>query len=197
MPTTYKGLTIPLHSDLADGADAFQDYTDTLPYQVFADTAGRDAWTTVPNGSLCVTADTGALWKRKAGVWVPVQPLEGSFTGDQPNISTGGPIVLGTYAGVANPYPVKVTVNAVVEFGFGQGAFATITADIVRTDTGAAFTSQQGRAEAGLWKCIPLNYSWDVAANASSGFQVRGVGVNFNGFNCYYKCNVTYRVQAA
>jgi hypothetical protein len=31
MPTTYKGLTVPLSSDLADGPVAFRDYTDSLP----------------------------------------------------------------------------------------------------------------------------------------------------------------------
>jgi microcystin-dependent protein len=31
MPTTYKGLTVPLSSDLADGPQAFRDYTDSLP----------------------------------------------------------------------------------------------------------------------------------------------------------------------
>ena len=31
MPTTYKGLTVPISSDLADGPQAFRDYTDSLP----------------------------------------------------------------------------------------------------------------------------------------------------------------------
>jgi hypothetical protein len=30
MPTTYKGATVPLSSDLADGPAAFRDYTDSL-----------------------------------------------------------------------------------------------------------------------------------------------------------------------
>ena len=39
MPTTYKNLTIPLASDLADGPTAFAAYTDSLPNQIFATTA--------------------------------------------------------------------------------------------------------------------------------------------------------------
>jgi len=31
VPTTYKGLVIPLSSDMADGPAAFRDYTDSLP----------------------------------------------------------------------------------------------------------------------------------------------------------------------
>lgn len=57
MPATYKGLTVPTSTDLADGPKAFRDYTDTLPasdalaalaggvsFRVFTTKAELDAW---------------------------------------------------------------------------------------------------------------------------------------------------------
>jgi len=53
MPTTYKGLTVPIPTDLADGPKAFQDYTDTLP--------GADAFKAamVPIGTIVMTCRAG------------------------------------------------------------------------------------------------------------------------------------------
>ena len=49
MPTPYKGLTVPLSSDLADGPAAFRDYTDSLPNGQFLAVA------TVPVGAVVST----------------------------------------------------------------------------------------------------------------------------------------------
>src|SRR5262245_34647960 len=196
MPTPYKGLTIPLSSDLADGPAAFRDYTDSLPYQAFATTAARDAWSAAYNGALCVTTDTGTLWLRKNNVWQPVQPLDGYLTGDLGSITAGGPRDIAVYAGVSNPYPVKVSVQAVVEFGFGQGSFASMSTGILRLSDNQQVTSEPYQALAGLWGAIPITWSWDVPAGSSSGFKIGANGLNFNGFNCYMRCNATYRVQA-
>jgi hypothetical protein len=36
----------------------------------FATTTARDAWTSPPNGAVCVTTDTNTTWRRQTGVWV-------------------------------------------------------------------------------------------------------------------------------
>jgi len=54
MPTTYKGLTVPLSSDLADGPAAFRDYTDSLPQGDLFDTI------LVPIGTVVPTVRTSA-----------------------------------------------------------------------------------------------------------------------------------------
>lgn len=58
MPTTYKGLQVPLSSDLADGPAAFRDYTDSLP------AADALASATIPVGSVVstVAATAPANW---------------------------------------------------------------------------------------------------------------------------------------
>jgi microcystin-dependent protein len=84
MPTTYKGLTVPLPTDLADGPKAFQDYTDTLPTStglqtamvpvgtvVFTCRAGPPAGWLVLNGVLVVGGQTlyPELWNVMPASW--------------------------------------------------------------------------------------------------------------------------------
>ena len=74
MPTPYKGTTVPLPSDLADGPKAFKEFTDSLPtadamaFRVVASKAALDLWQ-APDGSLASLA--GVLWVRLSGVWSP------------------------------------------------------------------------------------------------------------------------------
>lgn len=103
MPTTYKGLTIPVAADLADGPTAFAAYTDTLPSQVFANQAALLAFTTAIAGSTAVTADNGHRWVNRAGVWSDTTLQHAPKT--LSNVAVGAsPVGLGTLAIPAVPY---------------------------------------------------------------------------------------------
>jgi hypothetical protein len=88
MPATYKGLTVPVSTDKADGPAAFRDYTDTLPasealqayntgtagaYRLFATLAEMNAWA-APNGSIASVVEDGNLYKRANAAWVRAIP---------------------------------------------------------------------------------------------------------------------------
>jgi hypothetical protein len=77
MSEPYKGLTVPLYTDAADGPAAFKALVDSGPIPRFATAATRDAAITAPvSGQVCFRSDLagGALEMYAGGAWVPVAP---------------------------------------------------------------------------------------------------------------------------
>jgi len=66
---------------------------------IFASTAARDAaWPSPPNGAMCTTTDTGALWQRISGVWYKPNSLlaRAVLSTDVNGIGTGGATLITT-----------------------------------------------------------------------------------------------------
>lgn len=123
MPTTYKGLNVPVSTDLADGPTAFTQYTDTIPFQIFATVAARDAWANPPNGAMCVTVDTYTQWLRRGGVWSQLTPVQytATLSGTVPSVS---PVQLGTTITIASvTYARRVSVSGMCIFGGAPAGF--------------------------------------------------------------------------
>jgi hypothetical protein len=94
----------------------------------FASAPDRDnQWTAPPNGALCYTLDTGALWIRRAGAWEPmprgalwIQSWQTIYTvgvngGVGPINYPGGPFKAGTI-------PMLFFTNGDVDGGWAQAA---------------------------------------------------------------------------
>lgn len=177
MPTTYKGLTVPIPTDLADGPTAFAAYTDSLPFQVFATVAARDAWTTAPNGAMCVTIDTYTLWVRRGGVWSSLTPVSNTLTLSAGTVGSTavalGSISLGTVA-----YARVVRVSAMIFVnGSTTGRFE------LSITMGAATLSARGEGDG--WHSIvipPVELSLAANTAGTVSATARLISGSDNGF---------------
>jgi hypothetical protein len=80
MPNEYSGFTVPAATDLADGPQAFRDYTDDVDarldamdalygqFRAFPTKAAMDAWA-APEGAMATSV--GIVWLRGGGEWNP------------------------------------------------------------------------------------------------------------------------------
>jgi hypothetical protein len=95
----------------------FNTYVQTQVVAQFATVAARDAWSSPPNGSMCVTLDTGSVWQRIAGAWYPGPGGEFGYAEITADISVSTTSAAGGIQ-VANPgnitYPGGVPV--IIEF---------------------------------------------------------------------------------
>lgn len=169
MPTTYKGLTIPVSSDLADGPTAFASYTDTLPFQVFADVASRNAWVNPPNGAMCVTANDWHRWVYRSNVWIDVT-LNYASKGltVATNISTTA-ISVGTQVIAAVPYARRIEMSAQTLVSSGTASLYDLN---VNCAGGGASATCYGRGYGNGTVIVASPFQFTLAANAAGDVTV-------------------------
>lgn len=142
----------------------------------FANYTAVNAWAAA-NGSFAVALDTGQIWERKAGIWIP---LRGSMvTTDYqtiPNIAANSPgtrDLVTVFAGQVVPYPVRVMVVANVLAGSTAGA-ASFGADFVN-NAGVVIAQSTGPTfdTALYWAPMPVLWIGDFAAGANISVKAR------------------------
>ena len=139
--------------------------------QRFASKAALDAqWPTAPNGSVAVTLDTSTLWLRRSATWLPLPtapqvttaPLSGTLNGP-------GPIALGGTTVTAVPYPRRLLVTAMVNFGGTPSTASAFTATLTLPDSSTIIVGGPGTSTASI-----AATSIDLAANMAGAFNMTG-----------------------
>lgn len=107
MSESYRGLTIPTYTDVADAPSAFKDLIDSGPIPRFATTAARDAAITTPlEGDHCYVIASHELQVYNGTAWAaPYLKLTGGSLTGQLNMGSNKII------NVANPTAALDAVN--------------------------------------------------------------------------------------
>jgi Collagen triple helix repeat (20 copies) len=190
-------------ADLIDGqlwfdSDAVTGYASGIP--IFASyTDLTTNWPSAPTGSAAITSDNGFVFVKRASYWGPAPGMivfSSWVAGDLGSTTAGGAFTVCQTAMSAYPYPLRISVRGIGEFGYGTGN--TVCNHYLKKLDGTILDNVGGTfANAAYWARVPLEANTSVAANADPNVAFIIEGQNFFSGNCYRRARLNWMMIAA